>query len=184
MADTTQVPAERIDWRVPGSSVPMIRHAVDCPFGRGGCGAQTEWYATAAEAIAAWNRRTPPKVAPTPSPLHGETGCAYGYECGCASCVSGASSTVRERVAAKIGTHWDGCWRDHHECAIARIEERAADTERLDWMEAQRTRDIVFRMESSGWRAYKDSEDGQRPIAPFGRTLRDAIDAARTGGAE
>ena len=21
-----------------------------------------------------------------------------------------------------LSTHWDGCWKDHHECAIAKIE--------------------------------------------------------------
>lgn len=33
-------------------------------------------------------------------------------------------------------THWDGCWRDHHECAIAHIErleqERRDEVERLE----------------------------------------------------
>jgi hypothetical protein len=29
-------------------------------------------------------------------------------------------------------THWEGCWREHLACAVARIEELAADKQILD----------------------------------------------------
>lgn len=53
------------DWRVPDSNAPMIRHAVDCPDGRGGCGARTRWFPTAKEAVLAWNRRETGQLAAT-----------------------------------------------------------------------------------------------------------------------
>lgn len=30
-------------------------------------------------------------------------------------------------------THWEGCWRDHHDCAVAEVERLRADRERWDW---------------------------------------------------
>jgi hypothetical protein len=52
------------------------------------------------------------------------------------------------------------------------------DTERLDWMEAQRVRVLVPMLESSGWRICEWDGEGFAPIGPFRPTLREAIDAA------
>lgn len=54
------------------------------------------------------------------------------------------------------------------------------DTERLDWLEAQRVRALVPFMESSGWRLCEYTADGLVPVGPFRPTLREAIDATRT----
>lgn len=38
----------------------------------------------------------------------------------------------RERRVAQSGrTHWDGCWRHHLECAVARVEQLELETEQL-----------------------------------------------------
>ena len=31
-------------------------------------------------------------------------------------------------------THWEGCWREHHECAVAEIERLHPNAERYEWL--------------------------------------------------
>jgi hypothetical protein len=97
----------------------------------------------------------------------------------------------------RIGSHYPGCWQfhGHHNCAVALVralieaptglskEELAwlrSDAARLDWLEAQRMRMLTPTLESSGWRMHEivGGEPAMKPIGRFGRTLRDAIDAA------
>ena len=32
-------------------------------------------------------------------------------------------------AARRIYTHWEGCWREHHDCAVAKIERLEVDAE-------------------------------------------------------
>lgn len=62
-------------------------------------------------------------------------------------------------------THWEGCWRTHHDCALVRIAALEKDAARYRWLR-----------DSDHWPAAFASHDAPEPMQ--GPELDAAIDAA------
>lgn len=78
---------------------------------------------------------------------------------------------------------WEAWAKNDGNEDAARLFRRVADdARRLDWWESQRTNTLAPVMDAQGWRLHEP--DVLRPLnVPFARTLREAIDAARTPAA-
>lgn len=75
-------------------------------------------------------------------------------------------------MSERIRTHWDGCWRsrDHHECAIARVERLEAEVARL--------RDELARIEAGYRHDYQDNFESESEELDYLRKLRGYSDLA------
>jgi len=104
-----------------------------------------------------------------------------GNEISPAACPSCEKARQLRELVASGRTHWEGCWRDHLSCAVARAKELESLAEIGRRMKALPIGAEVTRFADDEWEVGgTDYEDGYVTVAE-GDSLLDVLRAAQIG---